>query len=221
MPEQASVGALGVFGGTFDPVHFGHLRLAEEAIDRLGLAAVRWIPAGQPVHRATPQAAAVHRLAMVRQAIAGNDRFELDASEIESAAPSYTVLTLERLRKLDDRRALVLLVGADAFAGISDWYRWEDLFDLAHIAVAHRPGFSIDTEQLSPALAKIYRQRQSASSAVFAETSAGRIVPFTITQLAISATQIRTLLALGCSPRYLLPDALIAYIQNTRLYSPQ
>lgn len=225
MPKLANTKPLGIFGGTFDPVHFGHLRLAEEAIDRLGLVGVRWIPAGQPAHRATPQVTAAQRLAMVRLAIADNQRFELDASEIETPTPSYTVPTLERLRSVsesntgDAQRALVLLLGADAFVGLPDWHRWEALFELAHIAVAHRPGFPIDADKLPPALSKVYRQRHSASPAVLAETPAGRIVPFAMTQLAISATQIRTLLAAGCSPRYLLPDALIAYIQETNLYA--
>jgi nicotinate-nucleotide adenylyltransferase len=219
---------LGIFGGTFDPVHLGHLRLAEEASDCLGLAGVRWIPAGQPVHRAQenklPQASAAHRLAMVRLAITDNLRFELDPAEIETAGPSYTVPTLERLRLTSQcgaQRPLVLLVGADAFAGIPGWHRWEELFKLAHIAVAHRPGFPIDADGLPPALADIYRQRHSTSTEALAEAPAGRIVTFAMTQLDISATQIRTLLSKGRSTRYLLPDAVIAYIQNTFLYSPR
>ena len=131
--------------------------------------------------------------------------------------------TLERLRQLENLGAsqpLVLLVGADAFAGLPDWHRWPTLFDLAHIAVAHRPGFPIDAASLPPALATIYRQRFSASPAALVDTAAGCIVTFAMTQLDISATKIRTLLVNGRSPRYLLPDAVIAYIQGTRLYSP-
>ena len=230
MPETAASPAapLGIFGGTFDPVHLGHLRLAEEAADSLGLSGVRWIPAGQPAHRAssgkTPQAAAAERLAMVRLAIAGNPRFALDPAEVEAARPSYTVPTLERLRlpgECGGQRPLVLLVGADAFAGLPDWHRWEELFGLAHIAVAHRPGFPIDAGELPPALAAIYARRYRASSAALAEAPAGCIVTFAMTQLAISGTQIRSLLAQGRSARYLLPDAVIAYIQSTLLYPPR
>jgi nicotinate-nucleotide adenylyltransferase len=230
MSDQAALlpAPLGIFGGTFDPVHTGHLRLAEEAADQLGLACVRWIPAGQPAHRALankpPQVAATHRLEMVRLAIAGNARFEVDPAEVEAAHPSYTVPTLERLRLAGEcavQRPLVLLVGADAFAGIPDWHRWEDLFKLAHIAVAHRPGFPVDADSLPPALADIYRQRHSASPAALAQSPAGRIVSFAMTQLDISATQIRSLLSSGRSARYLLPDAVIAYIQSTLLYSPR
>ena len=120
MPELMA-GVLGIFGGTFDPVHFGHLRLAEEAADALKLSSVRWIPAGQPALREEPKVGARQRLDMVRLAIAGNPRFELDAAEVESEQTSYTVPTLERLRRpgvCGAHRPLVLLVGADAFAGI-------------------------------------------------------------------------------------------------------
>lgn len=223
MPEASGGKPIGLFGGTFDPVHFGHLRLAEEAAEHLGLARIRWIPAGQPGHREAPRVSSAQRLEMVRLAIAGNPRFELDASEVGADRPSYTVPTLERLRQVGNLgvyRPLVLLVGADAFAGLPAWHRWPALFDLAHIAVAHRPGFPIDVTSLPSALAAIYRQRFSASPAALADTAAGCIVTFAMTQLDISATKIRTLLVNGRSPRYLLPDAVIAYIQGTRLYSP-
>jgi nicotinate-nucleotide adenylyltransferase len=216
---------LGIFGGTFDPVHLGHLRLAEEAADSLGLAGVCWIPAGQPTHRAQdaklPRVTAADRLAMVRLATAGNPRFTVDASEVEAAVPSYTVPTLERLRAGPaGTRPQVLLVGADAFAGMPGWHRWEELFALAHIAVAHRPGFPIDAASLPPALAAHYRERRAESPALLAESPAGRIVTFAMTQLAVSATQIRALLANGRSPRYLLPDSVIAYIRSRHLYTP-
>lgn len=221
MTEHSGVAAapLGIFGGTFDPVHLGHLRLAEEAADHLGLAGVRWIPAGRPAHRGPPSVAAASRLAMVRLAIAGNPRFSLDDAEVASTQPSYTVPTLERLRaEGEGARPLVLLVGADAFAGLPGWHDWRRLFELAHIAVAHRPGFPIDPGQLPQPLAAIFRERFSASSAALASAPAGSIVSFAMTPLAISATQIRALLAEGRSTRYLLLDSVLDYIRREHLY---
>ena len=217
---------LGVFGGTFDPVHFAHLRLAEEAADSLDLAQVRWIPAGLPACRETPQVGAAQRLEMVRLAIAGNPRFEVDSAEVDAslvddARPSYTVETLERLRETQGcgaQRPLVLLVGADAFAGLTRWHRWQSLVDLAHIAVAYRPGFPVDAESLPGALAGVYRQRFNVDPAALAAAPAGAIVSFAMTQLDISATKIRALLSKRHSVRYMLPDALVAYIQDHHLY---
>lgn len=225
--SELSDAPLGIFGGTFDPVHLAHLRLAEEAADSLGLAQVRWIPAGLPAARQTPQVSAAQRLAMVRLAIAGNPRFTLDSAEVDQALtdderPSYTVETLERLRQpqvCGARRPLVLLVGADAFAGLINWHRWRDLFDLAHIAVAHRPGFPVAAASLPGALAAVFDQRFAADSASLAAAPAGAIVSFAMTQLDVSATKIRALLAQRRSVRYLLPDALAAYIQEHHLYS--
>jgi len=208
---------LGIFGGTFDPIHYGHLRLAEEARELLGLGRVLWIPDGQPTHRGAPGAAASCRLAMVRQAIAGNPGFLLDAGEAPGQ-PSYTVPTLERLRGTHGgEQSLVLLVGADAFAGLPTWRRWREIFDLAHVGVAHRPGFPVLEDNLPGELADEFRRRRS-EPAVLRQQAAGRIATFAMTQLAISATQIRRLLINGHSPRYLLPDAVLDYIHSNHLY---
>lgn len=210
---------LGLFGGTFDPIHFGHLRLAEEALDRLPLGAVRWIPAGRPPHRAAPGVTPAHRLAMVRLATAGHPRFAVDAAEVEAAAPSYTVPTLERLRaEVGAERPLVLLVGADAFAGLPDWHRWRDLFALAHVAVSHRPGFPVAAESLPAELAAAFAARRLPDGAGLRAAPAGGIFTFAMTQLAISATQIRQLVASRRSARYLLPDAVLDYIDLHHLY---
>ena len=210
---------LGLFGGTFDPVHFGHLRLAEEAIGHLGLGGVRWIPAGQPPHRGIPQVTARQRLEMVLRSTAENARFSVDASEVEAAAPSYTVHTLERLRReLGSEQALVLLVGADAFAGLPTWYRWRDIFALAHVAVSHRPGFSVAIDSLPSELASEFNARRLLDAAGLGQVPAGGIVTFTMTQLDISATQLRKLFANGNSARYLLPDSVLDYINLHQLY---
>ena len=130
MTEAATGSPLGIFGGTFDPVHYGHLRLAEDAVIGLGLPRVRWIPAGQPALRDAPRVSAAQRLAMVRLAIEGNPCFEIDSGEVDRQQTSYTVTTLERLRaSLGKARPLVLLLGADAFAGLAGWHRWPELFE--------------------------------------------------------------------------------------------
>ena len=210
---------LGLFGGTFDPIHFGHLRLAEEAIAHLGLGSVRWIPAGQPPHRGVPEVTAAQRLSMVCLATAGNNRFSVDPAEVEAAAPSYTVQTLRRLRaELGAARPLVLLVGADAFAGLPTWFQWRELFALAHIAVSHRPGFPVEVGSLPDELATEFAQRRLDDSTALRQAPSGGVITFAMTQLAISATQIRKLLANGHSARYLLPDGVLDYIDSHQLY---
>lgn len=214
MPEP-----LGLFGGTFDPVHFGHLRLAEEAVEHLHLDRILWVPAGQPPHRAAPRVTSRHRLDMVRLATAGNPAFVVDAAEVEAAQPSYTVLTLERLRREHGAAcSLVLLVGADAFAGLPSWHRWREILDLAHLAVSHRPGFPVGAESLPAELADEFARRRLPDAAGLRMAPGGGIVTFAMTQLAISATQIRQLLANRRSPRYLLPQAVLDYIDLHHLY---
>ncbi|MDR1368154.1 MAG: nicotinate-nucleotide adenylyltransferase [Candidatus Accumulibacter sp.] len=220
-PEARDIRPLGLFGGTFDPIHFAHLRLAEAAYGELGLSGIRWIPAGKPVLRESPHADARQRLEMVRLAIADNPRFELDATEVEADRPSYTVPTIERLRQPDQCGAelpLVLLVGADAFSSLPSWHLWERLFKLAHIAVARRPGFPIEPETLPEHLSEVWRARFSADPDVLSHAPSGAIVSFPMTPLGISATRIRQLILSGLSTRYLLPDPVIAYIEERRFY---
>ncbi|BBO19449.1 MAG: nicotinate-nucleotide adenylyltransferase [Burkholderiales bacterium] len=213
MPEP-----LGLIGGTFDPVHYGHLRLAEEAREALGLDEVRWIPAGRPPHRAAPRVAAAHRLEMVRRAVAGNRAFTVDDAETRSDAPSYTASTLERLRAGMPARPLVLLLGADAFLGLAGWHRWRELFALAHFGVASRPGFALSAEDLPAELAAACAGRLGDDAAALHEAPAGRVVRFPMTPLAISASLLRAQLAAGTSVRYLLPDHVREYIQLHHLY---
>jgi nicotinate-nucleotide adenylyltransferase len=220
-PESREAHPLGLFGGTFDPVHFAHLKLAEAACDELGLSSVRWIPAGKPVLRKPPRAAARDRLEMTRLAIAGEPRFELDDSEIEADRPSYTVPTLERLRQPDrcgTSRPLVLLVGADAFSSLPAWHCWERLFELAHIAVARRPGFPVEPEKLPESLSRVFHARFSADRSVLFKAPSGAIVSFPIEPLDLSATRIRQLFSSGRAVRRFLPEPVIAYIEEHGLY---
>ncbi len=223
MASKAAAAPLGILGGTFDPIHFAHLRLAEEAREALGLARVRLIPAGQPPHRGAPGSTADDRLAMARLAVAGNPGLEIDDGEVRAAQKSYTVLTLERLRaELGAERPLVLILGADAFEGLPTWHRWQALFGLAHIAVANRPGYAPHGRRwpqvLSPELDAACRDRHTSDPAALREAPAGRVIPFDMTPLAISASLIRDLIAHRASPRYLLPDSELDYNGRHHLY---
>ena len=217
--RDAGTGILGLFGGTFDPPHIGHLRLAIEAREALGLTEVCFIPAGTPPLRDAPQGNAEHRLAMVERAIAMIPGFRVDPGEVLAAAkPSYTVATLERQRQLHGpARPLVLLLGADAFSRLEAWQRWRELFGLAHIAVATRPGHELSVGSGTTALDNEYRARQG-TAADLAGAPAGRIVPFAITALEISATAIRERLARGSNARHLVPDAVLDYIDSHPIY---
>lgn len=215
------MGPVGILGGTFDPVHLAHLALARAALDRLGIAQVRWIPAGRPWHRGAPGAAPTDRVAMVRLAIASEARFTLDASEAEAGAPGYTIDTLVRVRReLGALRPLVLLMGADAFRGLPAWYRWQEILALAHIAVATRPGFPL--AGLDAPLAAVFDRCRSAS-ADFSARPAGNIVPFELVAGTVSATEARTLIAAGAPDaklRELLPGPVLDYIRQHNLYRP-
>lgn len=212
---------LGVLGGTFDPIHYGHLRMAEELAEALEIEQVRLIPAGRPPHRGQPRAEARHRLEMARLAIAGNPRFVLDEREFHRAAPSYSVDTLSDLRaELPAATPLVLFMGADAFLGLTTWHEWRRLFDLAHIVVAHRPGFSAAAweDALPDPLRRLLSTHRVEQAGEILEKPAGRVFLHSITQLDISASQIRDRALRGKSLRYLLPDTVIAYLNENHLY---
>jgi len=212
MPEAA----IGILGGTFDPVHSAHLALARTAHDALALEKVLWIPAGQPRHRNAPLAPAADRLAMVQLAIAGQPAFELDASEARSDEPSYTVPTLARLRQsLGATRPLVLLLGADAFLGLPSWHRWRELFGLAHLAVATRPGFALDPAAMASELADEFRNRRHGALSA----PAGAIRSFDLVAGTVSATATRAMLAAGRDPGDWLPPGILDYIRAHHLYS--
>jgi nicotinate-nucleotide adenylyltransferase len=213
---------IGILGGTFDPIHFGHLRLAQEAADALRLGSVRFVPSGTPPHRPTPAVSAEHRLKMARLATEANPLFGIDDRELRRAGAGYTVDTLAELRReLGATSSLCLLVGADAFLDFATWSRWHELFDLAHIVVAHRPGYPVDTWQnrMPQPLAREYGARTMAQPLAVHLAPAGGIVVVPIAALDISSTRIRECLRSGASPRYLLPDSVLDYIGRNALYA--
>lgn len=218
---MAGGGAIGVLGGTFDPVHFAHLRLAEEAAEAFDLEHVHLVVSAQPPHRAAPSASAEQRLAMVRAAVAGNPKFVADDRELRRPPPSYTIDTLESLRaEFGPARPIALIVGADAFVLLQTWRRWLDLFAHAHIIVAHRPGWEPAhwRETMGAALRSQFDSRLTPDRSRVVNSPAGAIVALPIAQLDISASAIRALLAADRSPRYLLPESVLGYIDRNDLY---
>lgn len=195
---------LAILGGTFDPVHIGHLNAAWEAAALLD-AEVRLVPARVPPHRASPVAGADERVALLRVALRGQSRLVLDTRELDRDGPSYTVDTLAVVRAEQGSRPLVLLLGEDAFAGLTSWHRWEQLFELAHLGVLTRPG---DEPAWPDALANIVTHRRVADPAMLSGRPAGCVVALPVTPLEVSATRVRELLAAGREPRYLLPSGV-------------
>jgi len=204
-------------GGTFDPVHNGHLRTALELQQWLGVEQVCLIPSGEPVHRDQPGCTAQQRLEMVRLAVADEPALCADAREIESDAPSYSLLTLQSLRQEHGLgRPIIMTMGMDAFQTLEHWHHWQAFLDYAHILVIARPGYA--DSDLSEVLQALLRRHRSRDPQVLLREPAGRIHVQELTPLGISATQIRALIASGRSPRYLLPEPVWHYIQQHKLY---
>lgn len=225
MPLNAasSTSPLALLGGTFDPVHFGHLRIASETAAALKLPEVRLIPSKAPVHRAQPGASEAQRLAMLQLAVADVPGLAADDRELTRDTPSYTVLTLESLRAEFPQRPLIWLIGIDAFMHINRWYQWPRLFDLAHFVVLNRPGFAV-SQALSPVLADVWQGRLTRSTAALSEATHGSIYLHTVTPQAISATEIRDTIAAGADDsalESLLPAPVLAYIRAHQLYLPE
>ncbi|MDJ0712076.1 MAG: nicotinate-nucleotide adenylyltransferase [Woeseiaceae bacterium] len=206
---------IGVFGGTFDPVHYGHLRSAFEMLQALDFAEVRFIPCSDPPHRGVTYATAAQRLRLVEVAIVGLPGFVADDRELRRDGPSYTVDTLATLRAEFPNRSLGLIVGMDAFLGLQTWHRWEAILDHAHIVVAHRPGWKApDIGVLGDLISEYGTHRVSDVHAV----THGRIHIHAVTQLEIASTEIRDLIAAGRDPRFLMPDAVRDEILELDLY---
>jgi nicotinate-nucleotide adenylyltransferase len=207
---------IGLFGGTFDPIHNGHLRTAFELWQALRLAQVRFLPTGNPPHRESPLAATELRLEMVRAAVEGNSAFVVDDRETRRDGMSYTVDTLLDLRHDYPDRSLCLLLGMDAFLGMPHWHRWREVLDLAHVIVAHRPGWKAP---ITGPLGEVMVDRGTGSVRDLHAAPAGRVYVHAVTQLEISSTEIRQLLLSGSDLRYLVPDAVRAIILRTGCYA--
>lgn len=207
--------AIGILGGTFDPIHYGHLRPALEVQEALALAEIRFVPCRIPAHRGPPAITAEQRLELVRLATVGQPGFVVDDRELRRPGTSYMVDTLSSLRAEFANVPLCLLVGGDAFRELPTWHRWQELVRLAHLVVMQRPGASLD---LPPTLNAFIAPRLARDVAALHRSPAGSVLFQPVTQLAISATRIRTLLASGQAARYLLPDAVLVAIHERAWY---
>ncbi|MEE4279870.1 MAG: nicotinate-nucleotide adenylyltransferase [Halieaceae bacterium] len=217
MSEAArSAGIEAVYGGTFNPIHLGHLRSAAELLERLPIRRLRFIPAALPPHRVAPEVSADHRAAMVEAAIADQPRMLCDRRELTRDGPSYTVDTLESLRgELGDSAPLLLVMGADAALGLRSWHRWGDLFNLAHILIMARPGW--DLPQRGD-IADLLRERQVDADQL-ASSPAGAVCRCELRPWPVSSTEIRALLQSDKDARSLLPPAVASYIREHGLYA--
>ena len=212
--------AVGILGGTFNPIHFGHLRMAQELAESLSLEEVRFIPSANPPHKPAPQVSAEHRAAMVQLAIANNPLFKLDKRELLRSGASYTFDTLLSLREeLGTQASITLFMGNDAFTKLNTWHRWQELLTLCHICLVARPALpNQPRESLSKTLESYLQEHYTELSDELTQHANGLITMQPITALDISSTAIRNAMHHQHSVRYLLPDDVLSYMQAQQLY---
>jgi len=211
---------LALLGGTFDPVHYGHLRLADDVRRALALAAVRLVPAADPPHRPPPQAGPRDRVAMLELAVREFPGLVVDTREVARGGKSYTVDTLSTLRADLPRTPLLLLLGADQFRSLPSWHRWPALFDLAHLVVIPRPDVALE-ERLPASMAQAWQARHIDDPQGLRSRIAGSIYVQAVSPQPISSTAIRAALGDGNPVEIagLLPSAVLAYIESNGLYT--
>jgi nicotinate-nucleotide adenylyltransferase len=209
---------VGLLGGTFNPIHYGHLRMAQELADALHLNEVRFIPSANPPHKAAPAVPAQQRAEMVQLAIADNPLFKLDTRELSRVGASYTIDTLISLREeLGNAVSLNLIMGADAFIHLNTWHRWQELLNYCHIVLVQRPNTSSQAK-LPDNLAILLQSHYTENLDELANNAAGYIHMQAITPLDISSTKIREALKNNANTHYLMPEQVIAYIAAHKLY---
>jgi len=208
---------LGLYGGTFDPVHFGHLRPALDVLQALHLEQMRFIPVGQPPHREDPDVSGEHRIRMLQLAIESEDRFVIDDREYHREGASYMVDTLQSFRNEFKQTSLCLVIGYDAFLGLPGWHQWEKLITLAHLVVTYRPGWQRTQHQDVMELNELVLQHQcdigDLSGSLF-----GSLAFVPVTAMDISSTLIREKIQRGERITYLTPERVAEYIQQHQLY---
>lgn len=205
-----------ILGGTFDPIHFGHLRPALDVQQALGIPCVHLLPCRLPPHRDPPQGSPEQRLELLRLAVADEPALDIDTRELVREGPSYMVDTLESLRAEQAEQSLCLALGMDALLSLECWHRWREIANLCHLVVMRRPGGRWPKRG---ALAELVSRARTGELERLHEQPAGYVYEVPVTQMAVSSTRIRELLAAGRSPRYLLPDAVLKRIKQERWYA--
>jgi len=213
--DQPQTEPLALLGGTFDPVHYGHLRCAEEARQKLGLDKLYLLPAGTPPHRGAPQASTRQRLEMLDLARQEFPQLEIDDRETRRSGPSYMVDTLQELRNEAPTRPLCLLLGQDAANYLHLWFEWEQLFELANIVILTRPGTLMEYPW---ELAKHIRPRSGSDVRVLYTSRCGIVMHLEVQSIDVSASGIKQIIRTGGSPVSMLPPAVLEYINENRLY---
>lgn len=207
---------IALFGGTFDPVHLGHLRPALELLQGLGFAQLQLVPAHIPPHRDPPRASPARRLELLRTAVDGVPGLSVDDRELRRDGPSYTLETLRRFRaEIGSGRSLCFVMGADAFRGLTAWHGWRQLTDYAHLVVMRRPGVTLDdlSEPLSSWFAERCIDREQ-----LRRRRCGGVRVESVSPVHVSATGIRRAMAQGLSGRYLVPDSVWRAIAGAGIY---
>ena len=206
---------IGILGGTFDPIHKGHLALAEQVLATLVCKEIRFIPCAIPPHRNTPAATAEQRCEMVRLAIQNHQQFILDSRELASSEKSYTINTLKSLKKEHPTQSLCLIIGFDEFAAFNSWYEWENILDYCHLIVVSRPE---QHTTLNETIANFVKQHKTIDKNDLIKSQQGKIFEITIPPTNISATQIRQNLDENKTVEAELPKTVYQYILNNNLY---
>jgi nicotinate-nucleotide adenylyltransferase len=216
---SARIPAIGILGGTFNPIHYGHLRMAQELADGLNLDTVHFIPAANPPHKDTPAITTQHRAAMVQLGIANNQTFVFDGRELARNGPSYSIDTLQSLRsELGTASSITLFMGSDAFTKFDSWHRWQEIIDFCHIALVQRPQLRGHDQKLSKTLETFLHNHYTENADDLHSQPSGFVTMRQVTALDISSTAVRHALQHKKSVRYLVPDGVIDYIKTHEFY---
>ena len=213
---KSEIKNIGILGGTFDPVHFGHLRAALAVQQDFALDEVRLIPCHYPAHKKEPEVSSLHRIEMLYKATKAEKRLLVDVRECMRTGPSYMIETLKSLRTEYPEERLFLLLGADAYNKLDAWKGWRNIFGIAHIIVITRPGWEITPSSL---VKKFCKKGMVSSFSEMCKVKTGRVLTYSFIPLMIASSEIRKQLKESRSVRYLMPNKVIKYIEKHELYN--